>query len=263
MISLPKPPMIGTAVLIGDLVDVTTLLLQTYMYDTKPFHFSFLGGISFFILLNYFPCRVSFFGCQSFILNPEKTEQKLENRSLWAKFLFILQLSLAYWHHFTYYSVPCVWTSLWRYDCLCEPPHDKTIKMAFAPSEDLDQPEHSLSLIRVFAVRMKIAWVLSYPLSAQRRLWSDWVDAQADVSLRWAHSHFVGFVMRRLICPCISFMVLLVPSILPSSMLSYLFRQLNIYSFAVPIRLSWSLQEQDKARLYLWVQTTGQTSASW
>ena len=26
--------------------------------------------------------------------------------------------------------------------------------------------------------------------------WSDWTDAQADLSLRWAHSHFVGFVMR-------------------------------------------------------------------
>ena len=52
----------------------------------------------------------------------------------------------------------------------------------------------------VFAVRMKKAWVLSYPLSAQRRLWSDWVDAQADPSLCWAHSHFVGFVMRWLNC---------------------------------------------------------------
>ena len=29
--------------------------------------------------------------------------------------------------------------------------------------------------------------------------WSDWADAQADLSLRWAHSHFVGFVMRRII----------------------------------------------------------------
>ena len=28
--------------------------------------------------------------------------------------------------------------------------------------------------------------------------WSDWVDAQADLSLRWVHSHFVGFVMKRL-----------------------------------------------------------------
>ena len=49
------------------------------------------------------------------------------------------------------------------------------------------------SLIRVFAVRMKKAWVLSYPLSAQWRLWSDWADAQADLSLRWAHNHIVGF----------------------------------------------------------------------
>ena len=79
-----------------------------------------------------------------------------------------------------------------------ELPHDKTNKMTCAPSEDSDQPGHSPSLIRVFAVRMKKAWVLSYPLSAQGRLWSDWADAQADLSLRCAHIHFVGFVMRRL-----------------------------------------------------------------
>ena len=53
-----------------------------------------------------------------------------------------------------------------------------------APSEDSDQPGHPSSLIRDFAVRMKKVWVLSYPLSAQRRLWSD-----------WAHTHFVSFVM--------------------------------------------------------------------
>ena len=68
------------------------------------------------------------------------------------------------------------------------------------PSEDSDQPGHPPSLIRVFAVRMKKPWVLSYPLSAQRRLWSDWADAQADLSLCWAYTHFVGFVMSRLIC---------------------------------------------------------------
>ena len=64
-----------------------------------------------------------------------------------------------------------------------------------APSEDSDQPGRPPSLIRVFAVRMKKAWVLSYPPSAQRRLWSDWANAQADLSLRWAHTHVVGFVM--------------------------------------------------------------------
>ena len=81
-----------------------------------------------------------------------------------------------------------------RLHLLNEPPHDKTNKMICAPSEDSDQP----SLIRVFVVRMKKAWVLSYILSRQRRLWSDWVAAQADLSLHWMHSHFVGFVVRQL-----------------------------------------------------------------
>ena len=75
-----------------------------------------------------------------------------------------------------------------------ETPPDKTNKMACSPSEDSGQLEHPPSLIRVFAVRMKKALVLSYPLSAQRRL-----SAQSDQSLRWGHSHFVGFLMRRLI----------------------------------------------------------------
>ena len=35
-----------------------------------------------------------------------------------------------------------------------EPHHDKTNKMARAPSEDSDQPGHLPSLIRVFAVRL-------------------------------------------------------------------------------------------------------------
>ena len=70
----------------------------------------------------------------------------------------------------------------------------------YVPSEDSDQPGHPPSLIRVFAVRKKKAWILSYPLNAQRRLRSDWADAQADLSLHWAHTHFVGFVMSRLNC---------------------------------------------------------------
>ena len=57
-------------------------------------------------------------------------------------------------------------------DDIIEPAHDKTYKMACAPSEDSDQPGRPPSLIRVFAVRMKKAWVLSYPLGAQRRLLS-------------------------------------------------------------------------------------------
>ena len=37
---------------------------------------------------------------------------------------------------------------------------------------------------------------------AQRRLRSAWADAQTDLSLRWAHHQFVGFVMSRLISSC-------------------------------------------------------------
>ena len=89
------------------------------------------------------------------------------------------------------YNTIIIWATSWQnQQCGC------------APSEDSDQPGHPPSLIRVFAVRMKKAWVLSYPLSAQRRLWSDWADAQADLSLCWAHSHFVGFVMRWLNYVC-------------------------------------------------------------
>ena len=90
------------------------------------------------------------------------------------------------------------------------PSHDKTNKVTVRPAKTQislgirpvwsvfavpDQLGYPSSLIRVFAVRMRKAWVFSYP-SAQRRLWSDW----ADLSLRWTHSHFVGFVIRRLIC---------------------------------------------------------------
>ena len=51
-----------------------------------------------------------------------------------------------------------------------EPPRDKTDEMACAPGEDSDQLSHPPSLIRVFVVRMKKAWVFIYPLSAQRSL---------------------------------------------------------------------------------------------
>ena len=78
--------------------------------------------------------------------------------------------------------------------------------MACAPSEGSDQLGHAPSLIRVFAVRMNKAWVFCYPLRRQERLWSDWVDPR-QICLRWAHSHYVGLVMRRLIsCPRTSFL---------------------------------------------------------
>ena len=79
-----------------------------------------------------------------------------------------------------------------------EPPPDKSNKMACAPREDSDQPGHPPSLIRVLAVLMKKAWVISYPVSPSED--SEHTSAQSDQSLRWAHIHFVGFDMRHFIC---------------------------------------------------------------
>ena len=68
-----------------------------------------------------------------------------------------------------------------------EPPHDKTNKMACTPSEDSDRPGHPPSLIS-FHCQHEESLVLSYPLTAQRRLWLDCADVQADQSSLGAHA---------------------------------------------------------------------------
>ena len=85
--------------------------------------------------------------------------------------------------------------------CKHEPPHDKTNKMAIAPSEDTNQPVHPPSLIwSVFAVRMKKHRVLSYPLSATAKTlirlggclnWSESSLGTKAISLvlSWGGSH--------------------------------------------------------------------------
>ena len=70
-----------------------------------------------------------------------------------------------------------------------EPWHNKTNKMSVRPAKT----RISLGIHSVWSVFTKKAWVFSYPLSAQRRLWLDWADAQADLSLRWAHMPFWWF----------------------------------------------------------------------
>ena len=79
---------------------------------------------------------------------------------------FSLHLCVKGWLRVVIVALPgiFIWAATWQNqqsDC--------------APSEDSDQPGHPPRLIRVFAVRMKSAWVLSYPLSAHRRCpgWSE------------------------------------------------------------------------------------------
>ena len=92
-----------------------------------------------------------------------------------------------------------------------------------APSEDSDKPGHPPNLIRVFAVGMKKAWVLSYPFSGQQRLWSDWADAFSSINVFSLFLHvpecfkwlFSGKTAKH---SCISFPALLLIAIIQQNM---------------------------------------------
>ena len=79
-----------------------------------------------------------------------------------------------------------------------EPPHDKTNKITVRPSKT----QISLDISPVWSESSLSAWKKLTCLAthwAHSEDWSDWANAQADLSLRWEHSDFVGFVMRWLI----------------------------------------------------------------
>ena len=78
-----------------------------------------------------------------------------------------------------------------------EPPHDKNNKMTVRPVKT----QISLCIRPVWSESSLSAWRKLASLAthwAHSEDWSDWTDAQADLSLRWSHGHFVGFVMLRL-----------------------------------------------------------------
>ena len=81
-----------------------------------------------------------------------------------------------------------------------EPPHDKSAKWHVYPAKT----QISLGIHPVWSESSLCAqWVAKDPkflhADSKSEDWSDLADAQADLSLHWAHSHFVGFVMRWLI----------------------------------------------------------------
>ena len=91
-----------------------------------------------------------------------------------------------------------LWT-LARVQNKYEPRIDKTNKMSVCPAKT----HISLGIRPVWSECSLCAkWIAKDPsfLHADSEDWSDWADAQADLSVRWAHSHFVGFVMSRFIC---------------------------------------------------------------
>ena len=84
-------------------------------------------------------------------------------------FITITRIYLLSWRK----SAVTIWAATWQKQ-----------QSECAPSEDSDQPGHQPSLIRVFAVRSMGSKGPKLSSCGQRRLWSDWADAQADLSLR-------------------------------------------------------------------------------
>ena len=90
----------------------------------------------------------------------------------------------------------------WPYHWSYEPPHDKTNKMSVRPVKT----QISLGIRPVLSESLLWAqWVAKDPRflhadseDSDQIGHPDWVDAQADLSLCWAHTHFVSFVMSRL-----------------------------------------------------------------
>ena len=63
-------------------------------------------------------------------------------------------------------------------------------KWSVRPARTQPQPGHPPSLISLRSTLNGYSWRPNVSSCGQRRLWSDWADAQADLSLRWAHLPF-------------------------------------------------------------------------
>ena len=72
---------------------------------------------------------------------------------------------------------------------IIEPPHDKTNKMTVHPAKT------QISLGIWSESMLCASWVAKDPsfLHADSEDWSDWADAQVELSLRWAHMPFCLF----------------------------------------------------------------------
>ena len=129
-------------------------------------------------------------------------------------------ISIAIWKHIKIFflylflnvdTAPCLcklrhWIRLWYKSSFFEfwVATSKTYIRTYAPSEDSDQPAHSRSLIRIFRKCILANQGCKVSSCGQRRLWlgcagaQDYADAQADQSLRWAHTSEGTFSYVRL-----------------------------------------------------------------
>ena len=90
--------------------------------------------------------------------------------------------------------VPKVFKPL-KFDCndIFKPAYDKTYNEICVTSKDSDQPVHPPSMARVLVHPSMDSPEAVEGTCDQWRLWSDCVDAQADLSLRWPYKSYCRF----------------------------------------------------------------------
>ena len=79
-----------------------------------------------------------------------------------------------------------------------EPVHEISNNLVCATSKGSDQPAHTRSLIRAFASRLGILWLLSYWLKHHLEFLSLMEEAQTRLSLHLSKCQIVGNLMPRL-----------------------------------------------------------------
>ena len=122
----------------------------------------------------------------------------------WALMAYVC---LIYFHIFHIDNASHKTCELWHFYACCkfmyvfvyEPRHDKTNKVTVHPAKT----QISLGIRPVWSESSLSAWRKAVSLATHWAHSEDsdqtGTDAQADLSLRWAHTQFVGYVMSRLI----------------------------------------------------------------
>ena len=108
-----------------------------------------------------------------------------------------------------------------------------------APSEDSDQPGHPIVWSESSLCAQWVAKDARF-LHADSEDWSDWADAQADLSLRWAHMPFCWFCH---VAAQIT-MSILIQLTNNSCMCVEIIRVLRCHYFSLLISISWNFSDK-------------------
>ena len=103
------------------------------------------------------------------------------------KFSIYLNRCVFVMYVFLCFGCPAMFLYLLKEKKINQPAYNKTYNKTCVTSKDSEQPVHPPSMARVLVYPSLDSPKSLEDTRNQRRLWSDCVDAQADLSLHWSH----------------------------------------------------------------------------